>query len=410
MQQRYSKHGFRVAQAALVLSLVLLLCGLFIAPVNAAPQLSVRMIHDRSAAPLNATIYLPTGSLQSLFQQRLNAELPTLVSSSVGGLVHKMPSADQGWVQQMASALIQPTATVTQLLPQKDGLATTVLLRLFSGDPHPTTVTMLVTFSMQNSSTIQVSAHSTNGSPELVDGPLTTFKLPLGQLQAVSPTPTCGNSALALSLQFPASSAQALLVPSPADQIASSATISGQALLVTPTSGLSATTATMLSPSTALSNQQLAVHTEGSNSLPSYIEVPISSLTSLGSSFTSFSVGNGLQAQNFHVSVQNNNLVVTSDIVLGSTSIKVATATTYIQPSAVKGKLVMHVQKTTLTVLVFTFPDDVYNAQIEQVLDKQLGSVLAGKFNVTDATIGSNKNVPCVAKDSLLLTGSANLT
>ncbi|GAC1435664.1 MAG: hypothetical protein NVSMB54_35610 [Ktedonobacteraceae bacterium] len=109
------------------------------------------------------------------------------------------------------------------------------------------------------------------------------------------------------------------------------------------------------------------------------------------------------------MSVQGSNIIVTSDIILGS-SFKLGTAVTTVQPTAVGGNLAVNVLSTTLTVLqVFTFPQDTYNAQIQQMLNAKLGTALRGKFNISNAAIGTNSHVPCTASDSLVLTGTTNL-
>src|SRR5260370_12310020 len=62
---------------------------------------------------------------------------------------------------------------------------------------------MVIGFSVANASTVQVSAHPLNGSPTLVNGPLTTFQIPVGQLNGINTTPLCGDSALAVHVHFP---------------------------------------------------------------------------------------------------------------------------------------------------------------------------------------------------------------
>src|SRR5260370_7885796 len=62
---------------------------------------------------------------------------------------------------------------------------------------------MVIGFSVANASTVQVSAHPLNGSPALVNGPLTTFQIPVGQLNGINTTPLCGDSALAVKVHFP---------------------------------------------------------------------------------------------------------------------------------------------------------------------------------------------------------------
>ena len=151
-------------------------------------------------------------------------------------------------------------------------------------------------------------------------------------------------------------------------------------------------------------------HTVSASGVNTYVEIPATSLAALGNSLGSFPIGqNNMSAQNLQISVQGSNIVVTSDIILGS-SFKLGTAVTTVQPTAIGGDIAVNVLSTTLTVLqVFTFPTDSYNAQIQQTLNAKLGTALSGKFNISDATIGTNSHVPCTASDSLVLTGTTNL-
>lgn len=209
------------------------------------------------------------------------------------------------------------------------------------------------------------------GNPTLVSGPLSTIAIPFGQLNSINATPSCGDAALAVHVQVPMS-------------------LNGQ----------QATTNTM---------QTATMARVVPTSTPAYVEIPSSSLSSMGSSIGTLSLGSNLTAQNIQVSVQGGQLVATSNITLGS-SLVLGKATTYMQPQAVLGKLTVHVVKTTLTVIsLFTFPDNTYNQQIEQSLNAKLNNALGGKFYVNSAAIGSNTSVSCAASDSLILTGTTNL-
>ena len=89
---------------------------------------------------------------------------------------------------------------------------------------------------------------------------------------------------------------------------------------------------------------------------------------------------------------------------------KIGTATTTAAPTASGGNLAVHVLSTTLTILnIFKVPVDSYNQQIQQTLNAKLNGALAGKFNVTQAAIGPNAQVPCAAGNSLVLTGTTRL-
>ncbi len=129
----------------------------------------------------------------------------------------------------------------------------------------------------------------------------------------------------------------------------------------------------------------------------------------MGSSIGSLPISNNMTAENIQIAVQDSDIVITSDIVLGS-SFKIGVATTTVQPTAANGDIAVHVVSTQLTVFgFFTFPYDTYNQQIEQTLNQKLATALTGKFTVTDAAIGPNSHVPCAAGDSLVLTGTTSL-
>ena len=125
------------------------------------------------------------------------------VNSAIGNIVGNLPKQDQGWALQMATTLIQPSAALTSLTTQQGGLAISLRVSLYPGDPQPINVSMLISLSVIDSSTVQVSARPLKGSPALVSGPLAAFQIPMGQLNSINMTPTCGNAALAVHLQFP---------------------------------------------------------------------------------------------------------------------------------------------------------------------------------------------------------------
>jgi hypothetical protein len=351
-----------------------LLLALLAAPFSGVTQAAT---HTGSAAstPINTVVYFPLTSLQPLFQQQINQHVPAAFNSSIGAMVNKLPAEDRGWATQMASALLQPSATLTSLQTQQGGLAATIRISLYDGDPKPTTTSLLVTMTMLDGSTVQVSAQPLPGNPSIVSGPLTTLQIPFGQLNSINTTPTCGESALGVHLQVPMALAQA---PTQGQQV------------------------TLRSQRVLLPAAQAA--------MPAYLEIPATSLATLGSGIGTLSLGNNMNARNIQISVQDKQLMATSDITLGS-SLVLGKATSYIQPVASQGKLTVHVVKTTMTVFsLFTFPDNTYNRQIEQSLNTKLGNALDGKFYVNTAAIGSNTHVPCAAADSLILTGTTSLS
>ncbi len=327
-----------------------------------------------TSTPINTIVYFPLNALQPLFQQQINQHVPAAFNSSIGAMVNKLPAEDRGWATQMASALLQPSATLTSLQTQQGGLAATIRISLYDGDPKPTTTGLLVTMTTLDTATVQVSAQPLPGNSSIVSGPLTTLQIPFGQLNSINTTPTCGESALGVHLQVPMALAQA---PTQGQQV------------------------TLRSQRVSLPAAQTA--------MPAYLEIPATSLATLGSGIGTLSLGNNMNARNIQIAVQGSQLVATSDIALGS-SLVLGKATSYIQPVASQGKLTVHVVKTTMTVFsLFTFPDNTYNKQIEQSLNTKLGNALDGKFYVNTAAIGRNTHIPCAAADSMILTGTTSL-
>ncbi len=366
--------------------LVLLLALLIILvpstlPAHAATH-STRSKHDTT--PLSARIYLTNGTLAPIFQSRVNQQVPGVVSAAIASIVSKLPAADQGWASTMATTVIQPSVLLTSLVPTQSGLVASIRISLYAGDPQPISARLLIKFSVLDSSTVQVSVQPMPGSPSLINGPITTLHIPIGQLNGINATPGCGDSALAVNLQVPVS-------------------LGGQAASAQNGQVASNSISAIQEPYT----QTLSSSASGNTA---YVEISSASLAALGNSLGSFPIGNNnMSAQNLQVSVQGSNIIVTSDILLGS-SFKLGTAVTTVQPTAIGGNLGVNVLSTTLTVLqVFTFPQDTYNAQIQQMLNTKLSTALRGKFNISNAAIGTNSHVPCSASDSLVLTGTTNL-
>jgi hypothetical protein len=377
----------RYIQAGWVVLLVMLVLGLAVTPAGAASG-TTRQTTQRvgNTTSVNATIYITLGTLRPLFQNQINQQVPGAVNSVINTLVSKLPHQDQGWATQMATTLIQPSATLTSLTTQPGGLATSLRLSLYPGDPHPILANELISLSVIDSSTIQVSAKPLNGSPALVNGPLTTFQISIGQLSSISTTPTCGDASLAVSLQFPVALGQS------------------QANSQVPV----ATTNSLASISPNSSHLE-AAHSNTATSSNSYVELPASSLASIGNSVGGLPIGSGLMAKNIQIGIAASNLLITSDI-FDSFWGKIGTAVTTVAPMAAGGNLAVHVLNTNLTILnIFTFPYNSYNQQIEKTLNTKLNGALKGKFYVSQAAIGPNAHVPCAAKNSLVLTGTANL-
>jgi hypothetical protein len=370
---------YKLLRIASITLLAALLAGLIVTPAGAAGRRAIR--HSAGATALNANIYLATATLTPMFQQRIGQQVPASFNRAINNIVGKLSPADRVWAYQMVTTLIQPSATLTGLTPQANGLATSLRLSLYPGDPHPINAGMLIQFSVLNSSTVQVSAQPLPGSAALVSGPLTTFQIPFGQLNSIRTTPACGSATLALNLQFPVALAQA-----PSQTQAMDMEMIAPVMFPAP----------HLAPA----------------STRAYVEIPASSLASLGSNFGPISLGNilgaPLSAQNIQIAVHGSQIALGSTIMLGS--LNIGTATTYVQPLAQGGNLAVRVVKTTVTLLqIITFPYNSYNQQIQQMLNTRLNGMLAGKFTVSSVAIGANGNIPCAASNSLILTGTASL-
>ncbi len=393
--------------------ILLLLVGIFATPGPAANASELSLQNKKDTVALNAKVYLTQSTLKPLFQDRINQQVPVAVSAAINSIVNKLPGTNQVWAGQMAQALLQPSAILTQLTPQSDGLNAGVRLSLYPNDPKPMDMHMLVKFSVLNASTIQVSAQPLNGGPALVNGPLTTIKVPVGQLNAINATPNCGDANLAIGLQVPVDLAQSN------SQQSSQNNASGQneqSSYVQPSAqdapAASPLKRSMLSTMTNFSSSKSSIKSSmQDNVVNSYIEIPADSLATLGNNVGKIQLNRSLSAQNIQLNVQNSQMVVTADIMgsfLGA-PIRLATATTTILPAAQNGKLVLNVQDTQVTVAIVTFSQNSYNNQIQQLLNDKLGNALGGKFNVTAVSLGNNTPISCAAGDSLMLTGTTNL-
>lgn len=369
------KHHPRPSRAAVITLLLLVAALLFITPVYAATDTPVQ---SQEELPLNAHIYLSTDSLRPVFEEQIDAQLPKTVNSTMQGITDGMPADSRDWVSKMAKVLIQPSASLTDLSPQQRGMLTSLRIRLYPDDPKPINADMLVSFSVVNTSTIQVSAEPVQGSPTLMNGPLTTLPTPLGKLQTIQTTPGCGANALNIGMQIP------ITLTDEQNQQSTSFT-PGETQRTTLTS-----------------MEQLQT-----NATNAFVELPAASISTLGPALGVLPLGNNLYARNIKLAVSGTQIVATSDITLGQ-SLVIAKATTLLQPTAQQGKLAVKVQKTTIAVFsIFTFPYDTYNAKIEQELNSKLNGALGDKFTLLSAAIGANENIPCAARDSLILSVQA---
>lgn len=396
MKQRY----IRSIQISWIIVIAILLIGM-VAPAAASP---LAPDYSHSTGALDTNVYLTQQVLRQLFQESINQQVPKITASTLSGILHNTPTADQGWVGQIANALIQPTAILTDLIPQSDGFNTGIKLSLYPGDPKPISTHMLVTMSILNASTIQVSSQPSAGSPALLTGPLTTIQVPMGKLTSVQTATNCGAASLKIGLQIP--------MDSTAKQGSSkSAPQTGQAIFLATSAQSSATEATLSFISPIKQSQPITAIAPQA-AVPATVEVPLHSLSSIATGIDSLPINNSLNAKNIQLGTQKGQLIVTSDIiglVFGTAMLKVGTATTTIVPQVNNGKLKLHVTKTSLSVLVFNFSVDSYNQQIEQTLNAQIGNAISNSLNLSVAGMGPNAQITCAAPDSLLLTGSTTI-
>ncbi len=376
--------------AAWLALLAALLVGAVVIPARAANSSahSSELRQNNNASSLNATIYISLGMLEPRFQSSIAQQVPAKFYSAINNALSKVPQQDQGWVRQMVTTLLQPSATLTGLSVQSNGLAMSLRITLYPGDPEPITGSLLISFQVINSSIVQVNAEPLNGSPALASGPQETFQVPMGQLYGINTTPSCGNAALALHLRFPVAMGQATT------QVQNTALTTD-----TPQNG---------GYRSARYRQNVPANAD------SYVEIPASSLAAMGSSISAMPVGKGLfgetlTAQNIQIGVQGSDLVITSDIYDAFFG-QIATAVTTMAPTASNGSLAVQVLNTTIYFLqVIPISYNSYNAQIQQTLNSKLNGAFAGRFYVTQAEIGPNAGVPCAAGNSLVLSGFSSL-
>ena len=380
--------NLRFIRGAWVLLLGILVLGAsVISPALAASNVARHATATKLAAAstsISATIYVTTGTIQPKFQARIDQDVPQSFGNAISNLIARLPKQDQGWALEMATTLIQPSGTLESLVTQQNGLAMTIQIALYPGDPRPTVATMLIRFSVLDSNTIQVSATALSG-PTLASGPLETISIPLGTLNAVNTTPNCGDAALAFNLQIPVS-------------LSSAAQVQGRN-----NGQQSAATANIARQGNPMARTQRA--DSGTNT---FIEIPASSLAALGSSFGSMPIGSGLTAQNIRIAVQGGAIHILSDV--SWNGLGVGTADSALVPMASGGKLHMHVTSTTFTLFgLFPINENSYDQQIEQMINSKLGNAFAGDFTVTQAGIGPNGHLPCAKSDSLVLSGASNI-
>lgn len=363
-------YHFRVAAVILA---VLALC--LLAASTPAHAISRSSGASSATTSIDANVYLTDQMVRPLFQSNIDQQVPRMMGDAIASMVRQLPAQDRGWASVMAGALLQPSVTLVSLQPEVSGLLTTLKVSLYPGDPRATTEGIVIEFKVLNTSTIQVSARpSANGGPGLVNGPLTTFQIPIGSLNSIAATPQCGDADLAINLKFPVALGQP-----------------GQA--------------------SSQSAQPLSfTRTQTPGEAPvSYIEIPSSSLARLGGSIGSIPVSSSLTAQNIRVGIAGAHLTTTADILWYG--LNIGTAVSTMAPATSGGNFVVHVLKTDLQILggLITFPINSYNQQVEQQLNAKLNGALTGKFTVTQAGIGFNPRLACASSSSLVLGGTITL-
>ncbi len=377
---RFMRAGWALLLAALVLGVS------FLTPALASTH-TARYSSARAAAAgtsVAATVYLTLNMLQPMFQNRLSQQVPNDLNTAIDALVSKLPAQDQVWTREMAVTLIQPSATLQNLVTQPNGMAMYIRIALYPGDPKPIDTGLLISFSVLDSTTIQASAASLTSGPALASGPQNTFRIPIGTLTGVNTTPNCGASALSLHLQIPVSLGLAAAVST--QRQSPLANVAGHG-----------------NPMAVMLNS-----TQRASGVNTFIEVPAASISALSGSIGNLPVDSNYTAKNIRLSVKGGAIHILSDIYWAG--LNIGAADTIATPMARGGNLVMRVLSTNFSLFgLFNFPMNNYNQQIEQAIDSQLGPALAGKFTVTNAAIGPDSQLPCAKSDSLVLTGSSSI-
>ncbi len=388
---KHTRH-LRFLQVSWIILLLLLLLALMVTPVSANRRVTQPSTSQTNpATTIAANVYITLGTLEPLFQSNINHAVPGAVNNAINGIINSLPQKDRSWAQIMATTLFQPSATLTGLTRQSNGLLASLQLSLYSGDPHPINASLLTSYSVTSGSTITVTARPVNGSPTLVNGPVSTFQVPFGQLNSIKTMTTCGDAALNVGLQFPLSLGQ------------------GQTQPQVQPGGMADPTNRSMPMQMQHPHNIVEQQSDPATDQNTFIEIPASSIASIGSSIGSFPVNSSQTAKNIQVSVQGSQIVVTSDI-YDSFWGHIGSAVTTMAPTTANGNIAVKVLSTTFKLFGFiSIPYDSYDQQIQQSLNQKLQGALAGKFDVTSAQIGPIAQLPCAANNSLLLTGTASL-
>src|SRR5579864_7906234 len=107
---RFIRAGWMLLLAALVLGVS------FLTPALASTH-AARHSNAKAAAgtSVDAIIYLTLSTLQPMFQSSLERRVPQDMNNAIDALVSKLPAQDQVWTREMATTIIQPSATLVNL-------------------------------------------------------------------------------------------------------------------------------------------------------------------------------------------------------------------------------------------------------------------------------------------------------
>lgn len=203
---RFIRASWALLLAALVLGVSFLTPAL--ASTHIARHTNAKAV--TAGTSVGATVYLTLSMLQPMFQNSLSQQVPSDLNTAIDALVSKLPAQDQAWTREMAVTLIQPSATLQNLVTQQNGMAMYIRIALYPGDPKPIDTGLLINFSVLDSSTIQASAASLNSGPALASGPQSTFQFLSERLTASIPRRIVGHRPYRYTCKFRCRSARPL--------------------------------------------------------------------------------------------------------------------------------------------------------------------------------------------------------
>lgn len=352
----------KIIQLGRSLLVTLLLLTTLTVPVHASSskQYIVRSPQDD---PTAVNVYLPISALQQQFQQSINQTLPDQFNQALVQQTKSLPPDTRSLVSQLVGELLQPSATLSQLTPRQNGLVASIKISLFPHDPHPSGFSMLLVFNKINSASAVVNVTAVPGQPAPpATGNLSTFKVSLGQLNRISPTPGCGEAALKMNISTP----------------------QGQQPPPKNTSGQG--------------------QGQGAG-FPLFIEVPAAAFQAGAAAAGTMDIGAGFSAQNILVSLQRDGMLVSTQIAFSG--IELGSTMTSMQLSAANGKLVSTVTNTQVNFAGFSFPVDAFNQDIQQMVNQELSGMIGNMLNVTSVHFGPTAAIPCAVPGNMLLGGTS---